>query len=100
MRMTLPLIAFATSLALSSAAYAADTSVPGTTNSTPGAASEDSSTPSTNGTVQNDADDSTSESAKMGKAEGTQTGEDNQGASESDTQKIEQPPRRNPTTGE
>jgi hypothetical protein len=38
-------------------------------------------------------------SAKMGKGEGTQSGD--QGATEeSDTQKIDQPPRRNPATGE
>jgi len=38
-------------------------------------------------------------SAKMGEGEGTQSGD--QGATEeSDTQKIDQPPRRNPTTGE
>ena len=100
MRMTLTLIALSVSLGLNFGAYAADTSAPGATNSTPGAESEGSSTPSTNGTVQNEDDSSTSESAKMGKAEGTQAGEANQGAAESDTQKIEQPPRRNPTTGQ
>jgi hypothetical protein len=40
-------------------------------------------------------------SAKMGKEEGTQTGGANQGTpSENDTQKIDQPPRQNPTTGQ
>jgi hypothetical protein len=39
------------------------------------------------------------ESAKMGKDEGTHTGP-NQGATpENDTDKVEQPERRNPTTG-
>ena len=37
-------------------------------------------------------------SAKMGEGEGTHTGS-NQGAPENDTQKIDQPERRNPTTG-
>jgi len=37
-------------------------------------------------------------SAKMGEGEGTQSGD--QGATkENDTQKVDQPPRRNPTTG-
>lgn len=40
-----------------------------------------------------------SDSAKMGKEEGTHTGA-NQGAKpESDTDKVDQPERRNPTTG-
>ena len=39
------------------------------------------------------------DSAKMGKEEGTHTG-DNQGAKpENDTQKVDQPERRNTTTG-
>lgn len=39
------------------------------------------------------------DSAKMGKEEGTHTGA-NQGAkTESDTDKVDQPERRNPTTG-
>ena len=43
---------------------------------------------------------STEDSAKMGKEEGTHSGE-NQGATpESDTSKIDQPARRNPTTGD
>jgi hypothetical protein len=51
--------------------------------------------------VQTDKDNSAAKSAKMGKDEGTQTGGANQGTPpEADTQKIEQPPRRNPTTGE
>ena len=40
MRMTLTLIAFAVSLGLNFGAYAADTNVPGATNSTPGAESK------------------------------------------------------------
>jgi hypothetical protein len=47
------------------------------------------------GKTQNSAEDS----AKLGKEEGTHTGP-NQGATpENDTQKVEQPARRNPTTG-
>jgi hypothetical protein len=38
-------------------------------------------------------------SAKMGKGEGTHTGPDQGVTPESDTSKIVQPPRRNPTTG-
>jgi hypothetical protein len=53
------------------------------------------------GNVQTDEDNSATKSAKMGKDEGTQTGGDNQGTPpEADTQKIEQPPRQNPATGE
>jgi hypothetical protein len=37
--------------------------------------------------------------AKMGQDEGTQTGEQSN-PPESDTQKIDQPPRKNPTTGD
>jgi len=52
------------------------------------------------GNVQSDEDSSGAKSAKMGKEEGTQTGGANQGTpSENDTQKIDQPPRQNPTTG-
>jgi hypothetical protein len=40
------------------------------------------------------------ESAKMGKEEGTQTGADQGTSPKSDTQKIDQPPRKNPTTGD
>jgi hypothetical protein len=48
------------------------------------------------GNTENSAEDS----AKMGKEEGTHTGP-NQGATpEDDTQKVEQPERRNPTTGD
>ena len=43
-------------------------------------------------------DESGTGSAQMGEGEGTQTGD--QGATkENDTQKVDQPPRRNPTTG-
>jgi hypothetical protein len=53
------------------------------------------------GNVQNDEDSSGPKSAKMGKDEGTQTGAANQGTPpENDTQKIDQPQRQNPTTGE
>jgi hypothetical protein len=53
------------------------------------------------GRVQTDEDASNSKSAKMGKDEGTQTGGANQSTTpESDTQKIDQPPRKNPTTGD
>ena len=51
--------------------------------------------------VQTDEDNSAAKSAKMGKDEGTQTGGANQGTPpEADTQKIDQPPRQNPTTGQ
>ena len=51
--------------------------------------------------VQTDEDNSATKSAKMGKDEGTHSGGDNQGTPpEADTQKIDQPPRQNPTTGE
>jgi hypothetical protein len=47
------------------------------------------------------ADSSAAKSAKMGKDEGTQTGAANQGTPpENDTQKVEQPPRQSPTTGQ
>jgi hypothetical protein len=53
------------------------------------------------GNVQTDEDNSAAKSAKMGKDEGTQTRGANQGTpAEADTQKIEQPPHQNPTTGE
>jgi hypothetical protein len=52
------------------------------------------------GNVQTDEDNSSAKSAKMGKDEGTQTGGTNQATPpENDTQKIDQPPRQNPTTG-
>jgi hypothetical protein len=51
------------------------------------------------GNVQTQEDSSAAKSAKMGKDEGTQTGGANQGTPP-DTQKIDQPPRQNPTTGE
>jgi predicted NUDIX family NTP pyrophosphohydrolase len=51
------------------------------------------------GNVQSDEDSSAAQSAKMGKDEGTQTGGANQATLEKDTQKIDQPPRQNPTTG-
>jgi hypothetical protein len=53
------------------------------------------------GNMQSDEDSSGAKSAKMGKDEGTQTGDANQGTpSEKDTQKIDQPPRQYPTIGE
>jgi len=53
------------------------------------------------GNLQTDEDNSAAKSAKMGKDEGTQTGSANQGTQpEADTQKIDQPPRQNPTTGQ
>ena len=53
------------------------------------------------GNVQTDEDSSAAKSAKMGKDEGTQAGGANQGTpSENDTQKIDQPSRQNPTTGD
>jgi hypothetical protein len=53
------------------------------------------------GNVQTDRDSSAAKSAKMGKDEGTQTGDANQGTpSEKDGQKIDQPPRQYPTIGE
>jgi hypothetical protein len=52
MRMTLTLIALVTSLGLNFGAYAADTNVPGATNSTPGAESKGNPiTPPDNGTA-------------------------------------------------
>jgi hypothetical protein len=44
-------------------------------------------------------EDSSAANAKMGKDEGTQTGGAIQGTPP-DTQKVEQPPRENPTTSE
>jgi hypothetical protein len=38
-------------------------------------------------------------SAKMGEEPGTQEGADNGATAESDTKKVDQPDRRNPTTG-
>ena len=53
------------------------------------------------GDVQTQEDSSAAKSAKMGKDEGTQTGGPNQGTPpQNDTQKIDQPPRQNPTTGQ
>ena len=53
------------------------------------------------GNLQTDEDNSAAKSAKMGKDEGTQTGSANQGTPpEADTQKIDQPSRQNPTTGQ
>ena len=53
------------------------------------------------GNLQTDEDSSAAKSAKMGKDEGIQTGSANQGTPpEADTQKIDQPPRQNPTTGQ
>ena len=54
-----------------------------------------------NENAQTNEDNSAAKSAKMGKDEGTQTGSANQGTPpEADTQKIDQPPRQNPTTGQ
>jgi hypothetical protein len=59
----------------------------------------DETSPQGNG--QTDEDSSAAKSAKMGKDEGTQTGGANQATPpENDTQKIDQPPRQNPTTGD
>ena len=53
------------------------------------------------GNVQTQEDSSAAKSAKMGKDEGTQTGGANQSTPpETKTQKVEQPPRENPTTSE
>jgi predicted NUDIX family NTP pyrophosphohydrolase len=53
------------------------------------------------GNVQSGEDSSGAKSAKMGKDEGTQTGGPSQGTpTEKDTQKIDQPPPQNPTTGQ
>ena len=53
------------------------------------------------GNVKSDEDSSGAKSAKMGKDEGTQTGGANQGTPPgNDTQKIDQPPRQNPTTSD
>jgi hypothetical protein len=101
MRRIPTLVAFVASFALGLGfAHAGDTSVPKITNSTPSVESTGNSTSSPNGVSQNDNDESAAESAKMGKAEGTQTGGGSQGTSDNDTQKIEQPPRQNPTTGQ
>jgi hypothetical protein len=100
MRRIPTLVAFVASFALSlGSAHAGDTSVPKITNSTPSVESN-SSASSPDGVSQDDNDGSAAESAKMGKAEGTQTGGGSQGTSDNDTQKIEQPPRQNPTTGQ
>ena len=51
--------------------------------------------------LQTDEDSSAAKSAKMGKDEGTQTGGADQGTPpEADMQKIDQPARQNPTTGQ
>jgi hypothetical protein len=53
------------------------------------------------GTVQTQEDSSAAESAKMGKDEGIHTGGANQATPpETETQKVEQPQRQNPTTRE
>lgn len=46
-----------------------------------------------------DADDNAEDSAKMGKEEGSHEGPDLGATPENDTDKIDQPARRNPTTG-
>lgn len=100
MRKTLTLIAIATSLILIfGSAHATDTSVAGATNSTPGAESKGSPITPPDAIVEQE-NSGAAQSAKMGKAEGSQSGEANQGTSENDTQKIEQPPRQNTTTGQ
>jgi hypothetical protein len=53
------------------------------------------------GNVQTQEESSGPKSAKMGKDEGTQTGDANQSTPpESKTQKVQQPPQEKPTTGE
>jgi hypothetical protein len=53
------------------------------------------------GNIQADEDSSAAKSAKMGKDEGTQTGSASQRTPpENDTQKVDQPPRQNPSTGD
>jgi hypothetical protein len=100
MRTTLTLAAFTAALVLGfSFAQAADTSVPGATNSTPSAESKGNPITPPDTTAQ-DEDSGAAQSAKMGNAEGTQSGEANQGTSENETKKIEQPPRQNQTTGQ
>jgi hypothetical protein len=59
----------------------------------------DEAQPNTENSSAEDPESSSEDSAKMGKEEGTHTGP-NQGATpENDTQKVDQPARRNPTTG-
>jgi hypothetical protein len=55
-----------------------------------GAQSKDSGAPT---------EDNAQDSAKMGKDEGTHTGADQGATPENDTKKVEQPDRRNPTSG-
>jgi predicted NUDIX family NTP pyrophosphohydrolase len=53
------------------------------------------------GNARSDEDSSAAKSAEMGEDQGTQTGGPNQSTPpEKDTQKIEQPPRQNPATGD
>src|SRR4026208_1833486 len=53
------------------------------------------------GNIQTDEESSAAKSAKMGKDEGTQTGGASQGTPpENDAQKVDQPPRQNPSTGD
>src|SRR5690242_11943900 len=101
MRTTLTVAAaLITSLALGFGfAQAADNSVHAATNSTPGAESKGNSITPPDTTSQ-DEDSGAAQSAKMGNAEGTQSGGANQGTSENETKKIEQPPRQNQTTGQ
>src|SRR5689334_17480351 len=100
MRTTLTVAALTTSLALGFGfAQAADNSVPAATNSTPGAESKGNPITPPDTTAQ-DEDSGAAQSAKMGNAEGTQSGGANQGTSENETKKIEQPPRQNQTTGQ
>jgi hypothetical protein len=59
----------------------------------------DEAQPTTENISAEDPESSSEDSAKMGKEQGTHTGP-NQGATpENDTQKADQPARRNPTTG-
>jgi hypothetical protein len=54
----------------------------------------------TNDTDSSPGQTSAQESAKMGQQNGTQQGDDLGAVPPSDTAKIDQPPRQNPTTGE
>ena len=61
------------------------------------AAGDDSAAGDTD--MQGDDDANSDGSAKMGAGEGTHEGDDQGSAPENDTDKIDQPARRNPTTG-
>ena len=64
-----------------------------------GGGAEASPTPSWSGGAVLIAGIEAEDSAKMGKEEGTHAGPDQGATPENDTQKIDQPARRNPTTG-